>query len=304
MWPALDPLKLVFRLLSDARFLAEHANGVLDEAEQRLLRWEAPPRSAGQARWSAADVALLDEASDLLTRMPSLGHVVLDEAQDLSAMQLRAVGRRCSTGSATVLGDLAQGTTPWAATSWRDCLIHLGKPDAVVDELTVGFRVPADVIAFAARLLPTIAPGQAPPTSIRGGNDGLDVRRVEDLVAAVLPAVRAALDRPGSVGLVVADLQVDAIGTALAAARVAYIRIGDPGDVNARLDLVPASLAKGLEFDHVVLVEPAAIVAAEPDERTGLRRLYVCLTRAVTSLVVLHRAPLPGALSHRADGSA
>ncbi len=301
MWPALDPVKLVFRLLSDAHFLAEHADGVLDAAEQRLLRWTAPPSSAGRARWSPADVALLDEAAGLLTRMPSLGHVVLDEAQDLSPMQLRAVGRRCSTGSATVLGDLAQGTTPWAATSWRDCLTHLGKPDAIVDELTVGFRVPADVIAFAARLLPTIAPGLAPPTSVRGGRGGLDVRRVEDVLAVAVPAARAALDRPGSVGLVVADTHTDAIASALAAAGVMFALVGDPGDVDARLDLVPASLAKGLEFDHVVLVEPVAIVAAEPDERTGLRRLYVCLTRAVTSLVVLHTAPLPSALGNRAD---
>ncbi|MGH3386621.1 MAG: ATP-binding domain-containing protein, partial [Nocardioidaceae bacterium] len=68
-------------------------------------------------------------------------------------------------------------------------------------------------------------------------------------------------------------------------------------DVDARVDLVPAALAKGLEFDHVVVVEPAAIVAGEADEVTGLRRLYVCLTRAVTSLTVVHAAALPAALT-------
>src|SRR6476661_2070431 len=112
-------------------------------------------------------MALLDEIEDLLRREPSLGHVVLDEAQDLSPMQYRAVGRRCSTGSATVLGDLAQGTTPWATESWAQALTHLGKPEAIVEELTAGFRVPREVIAYASRLLPHMSPGLAPVESVR-----------------------------------------------------------------------------------------------------------------------------------------
>src|SRR5207245_2016190 len=144
---------------------------------------------------------------------------VLDEAQDLSAMQYRAVGRRCSTGSVTVLGDIAQGTTPWATPSWAETLKHLGKPEAVVEELTLGFRVPRQIIDFAARLLPDAAP---------------------------------------------------------------------------RIVVVPATLAKGLEYDQVIVVEPAEIVAAEP---RGLRRLYVVLTRAVSRLHVLHAEPLPSQLT-------
>ena len=90
-----------------------------------------PARSVGAARWSLADVILIDEAADLLNRTPSLGHVIVDEAQDLSPMMLRAVGRRASTGSVTVLGDLAQATTPWATRSWTESLRHLGHPEAV-----------------------------------------------------------------------------------------------------------------------------------------------------------------------------
>lgn len=141
LWPAVDPAKLVFRLLGDAEFLAEHADGVLDASEQATLLWREPARSAGSARWSTADAVLVDEATDLIERTPSLGHIVLDEAQDLSSMQLRLIGRRCSTGSATVLGDLAQATTPWAARSWPEALHHLGKPEAHLEELTTGFRV-------------------------------------------------------------------------------------------------------------------------------------------------------------------
>ncbi len=105
---------------------------------------------------------LVDEATDLVERTPSLGHVVVDEAQDLSPMMLRAVGRRSSTGSVTVLGDLAQATTPWATRSWAEALGHLGKPEAHVEELTRGFRVPGEVIEYAARLLPHIAADARP----------------------------------------------------------------------------------------------------------------------------------------------
>ncbi|MEQ7128920.1 AAA family ATPase [Actinopolymorpha sp. B11F2] len=297
LWPAVDPAKLVFRLLSEPEFLAEHADGQLDVAEQVLLRWPTPPRSAGSARWSLADAVLVDEAADLIERTPSLGHVVLDEAQDLSPMQLRAVGRRCSTGSATVLGDLAQATTPWATRDWTDALTHLGKSGAHVEELTKGFRVPASVIEFAARLLPHIAPTLAPPSSVRRTSGDLVINQAAKVLPAALDGVRTALDRPGSVGLVVPDARIRAVRSALDAAGISYAVLGDTDDVDAHLDVVPASLVKGLEFDHVVVLEPAAIVAAEHDEVTGLRRLYVCLTRAVTSLQIVHAEPLPAPLS-------
>ena len=167
LWPAVDPAKLILRLLTDAEFLAEHADGLLTEQEQQAIRPAKLPRSVKSARWTAADLVLIDEAIDALTRTPSLGHLIIDEAQDLSAMQLRAVGRRASTGSVTVLGDLAQATTPWATTSWAETLGHLGKPEAAVEELVAGFRVPAAVIEFAGRLLPSIAPSLTLPYSIR-----------------------------------------------------------------------------------------------------------------------------------------
>ena len=106
---------------------------------------------------------LIDEAADLIERTPSIAHVVVDEAQDLSPMEVRAIGRRCATGAATVLGDIAQGTTPWAATSWPELLSHLGKPAAAVRELDVGYRVPRQILDYASRLLPVIAPGLRRP---------------------------------------------------------------------------------------------------------------------------------------------
>ncbi|MGW6419327.1 HelD family protein [Streptomyces sp. NPDC055055] len=292
-WPPVEPAKLVLRLLSDPEFLAEHAEGLLTEDEQKLLLWAKPARSVRTAKWSAADAVLIDEAKDLVERTHSLGHVVLDEAQDLSPMQYRAVGRRCTTGSATVLGDLAQGTTPWATESWAQALGHLGKPEAVVEELTAGFRVPREVIAYASRLLPHMSPGLAAVESVRENPGSLVVRPADDLDADVVAACVEALVHEGSVGLIAADARIAPLAEALTAAGLAHLSPGEETTAESRLTLVPASLAKGLEYDYVVLDEPAAVVDGEPDERTGLRRLYVALTRAVSGLTVLHATPLP-----------
>jgi DNA helicase IV len=293
IWPAVDPDRLVWRLLSDPTYLAAAADGVLDGDEQAALLWAKPPRSPGSVRWSVADTVLLDEARDLVERTPSVAHIVVDEAQDLSPMMLRALARRSSTGSLTVLGDLAQATTPWASRSWAEALTHLGKPDAHVEELSRGFRVPADVIEYAGRLLPYIAPGLTPPTSVRRTRGDLRIvagDRVVDLVTETVAA-------EGSVGVIAPDARIAELGADLAAAGLRHAVLGQAAtaetEFDQHLDLVPATLAKGLEFDHVVLVDPAGIVSGEPDRVLGLRRLYVCLTRAVTSLVISHDRPLP-----------
>ncbi|MFF7312827.1 ATP-binding domain-containing protein [Streptomyces sp. NPDC008137] len=296
VWPAVDPAKLVLRLLSDADFLAEHAEGILDEEERKAILWARPARSVKSAKWAAADAVLIDEATDLIQRTHSLGHVVLDEAQDLSPMQYRAVGRRCTTGSATVLGDLAQGTTPWATRGWQEALTHLGKQDAVVEELTAGFRVPTDVITYASRLLPHIAPGLTPVVSIRENPGHFEVREVAG-TTGVVEACRELLRNEGSTGLIAADARIPELARALAEAGIPYLGPGEETTRETRLTLVPASLAKGLEYDYVVLDEPRAVVDGEPDERTGLRRLYVALTRAVSGLIVTHAAPLPPQLA-------
>ena len=287
-WPAITPEGLVAELLGDPAALAAAADGILDSDEQAAIRWPAAPRSPRSARWSATDQLLIDEVAGMLDRTASFGHVVIDEAQDLSAMQARAIARRSEHGSVTLLGDLAQGTAPWAAADWRDTLRHLGKPDASVVPLTTGFRVPAVVVELANRLLPALDVDVPPGVSLR--SDGaLRVRQVVDLDTESVREVRAALAHDGSVGVIAADAAVERLTAALTAAG---IQTASPDDVEAasRVTVVPASLAKGLEYDHVVVVEPAAIVSAEP---RGLHRLYVVLTRAVSRLAVLHAEPLP-----------
>jgi DNA helicase IV len=293
IWPKADAVKLVFGLLSDGAALAAAAAGILTEAEQAAILWPSAPRSAASATWSTADQVLIDEARDLLERTPSLAHVVVDEAQDLSPMEVRALGRRCTTGAATVLGDLAQGTTAWAATTWGALLDNLGKPGVPVRELSVGYRVPRQILDYASGLLRFIAPELSPASSLRTDPGSLEVGPASspgELLELVQLACQEALIGEGSVAVIAADSAVGEVAAALTSGEVEF---GEPGS-DSRLSLVPVTLVKGLEFDHVIVVEPAGIVAAES---RGLQRLYVALTRAVSRLTVLHCEPLPDALT-------
>jgi DNA helicase IV len=301
-WPVLDPVRLVFRLLGERAFLAEAAEGILTDREQELVLWARRRRSRKAAAWSVGDAFLVDEAVDVIGGTGTFGHVVADEAQDLSAMQLRAIGRRCRFGSATLLGDLAQRTTPWSADRWRDAVGHLDRRSVRVEHLPRAFRAPKEVLDFANRLLPQIAPDVHPARSVRAVPGSLRIRTAVStaVAAAWLRALDEALAEDGSVGLVVADGAVPAVGAELAGRGIEFREV-DRFDTDTRLALVPASAVKGLEFDQVVLVEPADI--ADPAlGPTGLRRLYTALTRAVLGLTIVHAKPLPAALDPGSPG--
>ena len=229
-------------------FSRQAAAGVLSPEEQQLIMMDQPPRSVAGARWSLADVILIDEVADLLQRTPSRGHVIVDEAQDLSPMMLRAVGRRASTGSVTVLGDLAQATTPWATRSWRESLEHLGHPNAAITELVAGFRVPGAVIDFAARLLPQIAPALKPPHSVRRHRGELDVRSTPRIGDDLIEAITQTMRNEGTVGVIVADVAVPGIRKLLERQRLDYDLLGeDPEIFDTRADL-PTRLLMRLSF--------------------------------------------------------
>ncbi|MGK5671722.1 HelD family protein [Micromonospora sp. URMC 106] len=291
-WPRVRPEELLATLLGDPEALARAADGILTTEEQKTILWQRPPRSVRSAKWSAADLVLLDEIAGLIEHPASYGHIVVDEAQDLSPMQCRVLARRSEHGSLTVLGDLAQGTSDWAASDWHQQMAHLGKDDSPVAALTMGFRVPAEVLAFANRLLPGLRVTAPATRSIR--TDGaLRVRHEPDLASATVAAVRAALDREGSIAVIATDTLLTSLSAALHAAGLAVNTAQEDGP-GRRVTLLPAVLAKGLEFDHVIVVEPDDIVRAEP---RGLNRLFVVLTRAVSRLDVLHSRPLPALLA-------
>jgi len=271
-WPAVAPDRLVRSLLTSRPALEEAADGLLTEAEQRLL----VRRGAG---FADGDVPLLDEARALLDGQPrAYGHVIVDEAQDLTPMQLRMVARRARDGSLTILGDVAQATGAIRWTRWDDVLPHLPRGgEATVEELRHAYRVPREIMELALPLLDAIAPDVAPPVSYRTGSAPPRVRRVEEehlLAEAYRDAARlAAAD--GLIALIVPDeLHDDALAH-------------EP--LYEGIPLLTPRQAKGLEFDHVVVVEPALI---------ELRELYVALTRPTKTLVVVHARELPRELGY------
>ncbi|MCW2492535.1 MAG: hypothetical protein QOH56_3510 [Pseudonocardiales bacterium] len=288
VWPALDPREVLVRLYTDPGFARRCGGTVLTEDELACLAWTEHPRAPRRAQFSAADRVLIDELGGLIAGSDQYVHVIVDEAQDLSAMQCRAIARRCPIGSITVLGDQAQATTPWATGSWLATMTHLGQATAAVRPLTIGYRVPGEVLAVANRLLPFIASEVPAASSVRAGDDALTYS------ADLLEAIYRCLAVEGSIAVITPDSQVTSVRASLAAAGIDSATLEEPP---ARVTVVPATAAKGLEYDSVVLIEPAAIVAAEPTRIGGLRRLYVAWTRAVSRLAVVHSGPLPEELS-------
>jgi DNA helicase IV len=291
VWPNVSPAQVLHTLLTDAEAMHRAADGVLTDEEQASLLWPTKPVSAGRAKWSPADRFLIDEIAGLMNPPDRYGHVVIDEAQDLSPLQLRAIMRRCA-GSATLLGDMAQRTTPWAAGSWETVAEHLGVPTDLV-RLTTSFRVPREIIDVANALLPAIADDLPPTVSGRHVPGALATVPCDDVLAELVHVLRAAEQHPDSVGVVLDDARFAAVARHLAKAG---IETGLPHEdgVDHKVSLVPVGLAKGLEFDHVVVLEPAEIAAAGA---TGLRLLYIALTRAISRLTVLHARPLPQLLA-------
>jgi DNA helicase IV len=296
-WPAISAPALVRRLLSSATALRVAADGHLEAHEQERLLRKATKR-ADDEPWTVADLVLVDEAEWRVNGVPrTYGHVVVDEAQDLSAMELRLLARRCPSRSMTVLGDLAQATAPGAQRSWEDAMAHLGSPSqGQLAELELGYRVPGPVLDVANQLLPLAAPDVQPSRSVR--TEGAPpmfaaVDAEEHLGVAVAAAVAEAATRWTSVGVVVPDDVSDAVAAALRDAGVAYgegLRVG----LGERVTVLPPPAAKGLEFDAVVVVEPAAIMGGTA---SGARLLYIAMTRCVQELTVVHARPLPTPLS-------
>jgi DNA helicase IV len=304
MWPVLSPSELLRDLFGSRALLRlASADRLRPDETEALYRPRELALEPGGG-WTGADVALLDEARTLLgPRSPedeeprSYGHVVLDEAQDLTPMELRLLARRSLGGSMTVVGDIAQATGALAPTSWDEVLVHLPSRRAPrIHELTIAYRTPAAVLALADRVLPLAAPGMRPPRSVRPGGDPPALAEVAvgdrgPAVAAVTARERVAVGE-GNVAVVVPESLVEEVGAALTAAGVDHGRAA-AGGLGAQVTLVPVRLVKGLELDAVVVVEPARIVAEEPQ---GLRALYVALTRATRRLTVVHAETLPEAL--------
>jgi DNA helicase IV len=291
-WRSVTPVALVRSLLTQRAVLARAADRLLESNEQaQLIR----PRAHAE-RWTAEDLPLLDEAEALLKGRPrEFGHVVVDEAQDLSPMQIRMLARRARRHSMTVLGDLAQATGPASSRTWEDALTHLGRPaNAQRAELTMGYRLPGSILELANRLLPVAAPDVAPSRSVRPDGDPPEIRRftADELVAATADHALALAKEFATVAVISAPDRVDEVRDAIEDRGVV---LAEPGEVSPDRPVVviPASLAKGLEFDAVIVVEPSEVAGSDPH---GERLLFVALTRAVQHLAIAHVGDLPSLL--------
>jgi DNA helicase IV len=292
-WPSVAAATLVAELLSRAAMLAAAAEGILDADEQAaLLRRRA--RS-----WTLADGPLVDEAKDLIYgQSRTYGYAIVDEAQDMSPMELRMLARRCPSGSLTLLGDLAQAVGPWGLRDWADVADWLPSKELRIVELRHGYRSTAQILDFAAQLLAEAAPEVTPVVAVRPGRRAPVVMRVGvgDLLSALITEAGSLAGEYASVGLVVPSGLVDEV---TAAARAALPSAGEAtrDGLTQRVTVVSAQGAKGLEFDAVVVAEPARIVAERQERGAGLRLLYVALTRPTQHLSVVHSEPLPVALT-------
>lgn len=312
MWPLLTPEAFLHDLLGAPPLLDLAGRDVLSEAERSALH---RPRSASPAEvaWTDADIPLLDEARALLGPLRrhasgedeprTYGHVVVDEAQDLSPMQLRMLARRSLSGSMTVVGDIAQATGGWAPSSWAQVVEHLPtRRGWRLTELTVNYRTPAEIMDVAGHILARVAPGMRPPESVREAGQAPEIvavhgdgpfpsSRLPDAVAGVVASElqRVRADAEGTIGVLAPASLLRPLAEHLGASGVAF-GLAAAGALELPVSLLSVGDAKGLEFDVVVVAEPARIVA---ESRQGLRALYVAVTRATQRLVVVHAEGLP-----------
>ena len=310
MWPVLTPAQLLHDLFGSKALLRLAARKVMSESEALAL-FRPRSESVHDVRWTPADVALLDDAFDVLGPKPgkggkldesdeirTYGHIVIDEVQDLTPMQLKMAARRSLGGSMTIVGDIAQATGPLAPDDWDDVLAHLPdrKPPRVIG-LSVGYRIPGQIMDLATKVMAEATPGLRAPESVRVGEVGPSIVRApsrDELASTVrreVEALQAAI--PGaSLGVVAPDSMLPELSDALNAAGIDHGTATRTG-LDAGVTLVPVSVVKGLELDGVVVVEPSRIVS---DIEHGMRALYVALTRSTQRLTVVHADDLPAAM--------
>ncbi|WNM35798.1 AAA family ATPase [Streptomyces sp. Li-HN-5-11] len=307
VWPSPGAREALRTLYDSEDLLHTCSEGILDAAEQAAVH---RPRAdkADADPWTLDDHVCLEELRYLITgETPQrYGHIVVDEAQDLTPMQARSLRRRSAAhGSMTILGDLAQATGPHAHTDWdRLGTLLSDHGDWRVAELTTSYRVPAEIMEFVAPLARTIAPALPYPQAVRAAGEGA-VRTVATdpwrlLDDTVAQATRLIGTSDGQTLRSVAVIVPDDSGWLDEISRHLDLADGITEQGREAVSVLAAAQAKGMEYDHVLVVEPATIADRGP---AGLRQLYVALTRSTQSLTVLHTSPLPEAFTNSGGSS-
>ena len=252
------------------------------DAEELAERYEAPGRR------SLAERAAADRAW-------TFGHVIVDEAQELPEMAWRLLARRCPARSMTIVGDVAQTSGPAGTTSWERVLEPLAGDRWRLARLTVNYRTPAEIMAATAPLLAAIDPGQQPPRSVREtGVPPWRMATTSDALPATLARLAAAeATSEGQLAVIVPDTRIAELGAAVSR-DLPDVSFGENPDLASPVVLLGATQAKGLEFDSVLIADPAAILAGSP---RGRNDLYVAMTRSTQRLGVLHPGQPPAELA-------
>lgn len=304
IWPSITAAELIRQLLSSEDRLERAASdGVLTAAERRLL-YRRPVASVDEVEWTTSDVPLVDEARFLLEGPPPrYWHVILDEVQDLTPMELRMVGRRMLANAATVLGDLAQATGSWRYERWSEVLEHLGVAEAdAVKELRFAYRVPSEIMRMALPILKLTAPTVAAPIPYRTGGIASCIQVESSDRAAKALTVAADSGAAGTTALIAPYGLLPNLRAEFDARAVQYGDAERNESLDHPIELLDPIMAKGLEFDNVVVVEPAALIR-EARSGQGYKELYVALTRPTRSLTVIHSEALPWPLGDLMDGN-
>lgn len=304
MWPVLTPSHLLHDLFGSRALLRSAGEPALTERELRLLH--RPRTRADQVIWTTDDVPILDEARAHLGPRPSrkrsdeirtYGHIVIDEAQDLSPMELRMVSRRSLNGSITIVGDIAQATSAWAHDDWASVLAHLPDKPHRMAELTVGYRLPAPTMELASKVLAVAVPGLAPPVAVRSEGDEprfVKAHDGESLTRAIIAALQHELSSigAGNVGIIATDGHIKEISVALTEAGIDH-GLSYSGALEQQVSIIAVSMVKGLEIDSAIVVDPQRIIDSE---HQPLKSLYVAVTRATKRLTIVHPGELPAFL--------
>lgn len=287
VWPQLSAPQFVRELLgSRDRIIRAAADTDLRASDVSLLHRPMASSISGEP-WTLADLALIDEATEAMQGEQELfQHIVVDEAQDLSEMQLMAIRRRSRKGSMTIVGDIAQSTGPTALDSWDRVTDFLRSSlPAETVELEHGYRVPREVFALAEPVLKVAAPSVAPPTVIRSAGEGpqFTSKDPEQLHAELAKIVLHHSGRGRFVGVIAVEEQWDDIRAAFRAEDIQWSE-STSGDLSSAINLVTPEASKGLEFDAVIVVDPQSVL----DRPHGERLLYIALTRTTTRLDIIY----------------
>ena len=299
MWPLLRPEELLHDLYGSHALLRSAASSILSEDEWRAM-YRRRSLSFDDIEWTVADLALLDEARLMIghrkKNMPDevmrYGHVIIDESQDLTPMQLRMVGRRTISNSMTIVGDIGQATGAHAPQRW-DQVTHNLAPSAEprLVELSINYRTPREVMELAAKVLAVAAPTLIAPQSVRSLGEEPVIVRCDgylQLLDEVLLRATEMLEKTNGTLAVICPVRMRSM--LLDRFDAAQLHSGDADNIDASVSVLSMTMSKGLEFDAVIVVEPAELVA---EFETGLQALYVAMTRTTKWLAIIHSAALP-----------